>query len=55
MFLNLKWLALAPLSWLVGGTMFAASFERVERVPVMVNPYNNQTQEVTFGVPPTQK
>jgi hypothetical protein len=55
MFLNLKWLALAPLSWLVGGTMFAASFERVERVPVMVNPYNNQTQEVTFGVPTNAK
>ncbi|MCT7981453.1 type IV secretory system conjugative DNA transfer family protein [Laspinema olomoucense] len=55
MSLNLKWLALAPLSWLVGGTMFAASFERVERVPVLVNPYNNQTAEMSFGVPTNAK
>ncbi len=53
--LNLKWLALAPVSWLIGGTMFAASFERVERVPVLTNPYNNQTQEVSFGVPDTAR
>lgn len=52
---NLKWLALAPVSWLIGGTMFASSFERVERVPVLTNPYNNQTQEVTFGVPTTAR
>ena len=52
---NLKWLALAPVSWLIGGTMFAASFERVEQVPVLVNAYNNQTQEVSFGVPTTAR
>jgi hypothetical protein len=55
MSLNLKWLALAPLSWLVGGWMFAASFERVERVPVLTNAYNNQTTEVSFGVPTTAR
>ncbi|MCT7957245.1 hypothetical protein [Laspinema palackyanum] len=52
---NLRWLALAPVSWLIGGTMFASSFERVERVPVLTNAYNNQTQEVSFGVPTTAR
>jgi len=53
--INLKWLALAPLSWLVGGWMFAASFESTGPVPVLTNAYNNRTESVSFGVPNTAK
>ncbi|MCT7992544.1 type IV secretory system conjugative DNA transfer family protein [Laspinema olomoucense] len=53
--MNLKWLAMAPVSLIIGSWMFATSFESTGPVPVLTNAYNNQTQEVSFGVPDTAR
>ncbi|MCT7971133.1 type IV secretory system conjugative DNA transfer family protein [Laspinema olomoucense] len=53
--MNLKWLAMAPISLILGSWMFATSFESTGPVPVLTNAYNNQTAEVSFGVPDTAR